>query len=48
MRKKFSKNVAHTTEKKNAYKILVGNLQGSTPLGRPRCRCDDNLKMELT
>jgi hypothetical protein len=25
-------------ERSNAYKILVGKLEGKRPLGRPRCR----------
>jgi hypothetical protein len=34
-------------EAKHAYKILVGKPEGKRPLGRPRCRCEDNLKMDL-
>jgi hypothetical protein len=34
-------------EKKNAYRILVGNPEGKRPLGRPRCRWEDNIKMDL-
>jgi hypothetical protein len=34
-------------EKRNAYRILVGNLEGKRPLGRPRHRWVDNIKMEL-
>jgi hypothetical protein len=34
-------------EKKNAYRILVGNSEGTKPLGRPRCRWEDNIKMDL-
>jgi hypothetical protein len=26
---------------------LVGRLEGKRPLGRPRCRYEDNLKMDL-
>jgi hypothetical protein len=33
-------------EKRNAYRILVGKLEGR-PLGRPRRRCVDNIKMDL-
>jgi hypothetical protein len=35
-------------EKRNAYRILVGKPEGERPLGRPRCRWVDNIKMELT
>jgi hypothetical protein len=34
-------------EKGNAYRILVGKLQGKRPLGRPRRRWADNIKMDL-
>jgi hypothetical protein len=29
-----------------AYKILVGNAEGKRPLGRPRHRWEDNIKMD--
>jgi hypothetical protein len=34
-------------EKRNAYRILMGNPVGKRPLGRPRRRWVDNIKMEL-
>jgi hypothetical protein len=34
-------------EKRNAYRILVGNPEGKKPLGRPRCRWEDNIRMDL-
>jgi hypothetical protein len=34
-------------EKRNAYRILVGNPEGKRPLGRPRRRWVDNIKMDL-
>jgi hypothetical protein len=34
-------------EKKNAYRILVGKPEGKRPLGRPRRRWVDNIKMGL-
>jgi hypothetical protein len=33
-------------EKRNAYRILVGKPEGKRPLGRPRCRWVDNIKMD--
>jgi hypothetical protein len=32
---------------RNTYKILVGKAQGKRPLGRPGCRLDNNIKMNL-
>jgi hypothetical protein len=34
-------------EIRNAYRILVGRLEGRRPLGRPRGRLVDNIKMHL-
>jgi hypothetical protein len=34
-------------EKRNAYRILVGNPEGNRPLGRPRRRWVDNIKMDF-
>jgi hypothetical protein len=34
-------------EQRNAYRILVGNPERKRPLGRPRRRWVDNIKMDL-
>jgi hypothetical protein len=34
-------------EKRNAYRILVGKPEGKRPLGRPRRRWEDNIKMDV-
>jgi hypothetical protein len=34
-------------EKRNVYRLLVGKPEGKRPLGRPRCRWMDNIKMDL-
>jgi hypothetical protein len=34
-------------EKRNAYMILVGKPGGKKPLGRPRRRWVDNIKMDI-
>jgi hypothetical protein len=34
-------------EVRGAYKILVGRPEGRRPLGRPRRRWEDNIKMDL-
>jgi hypothetical protein len=34
-------------ENRGAYRILVGRPEGRRPLGRPRRRWEDNLKMDL-
>jgi hypothetical protein len=35
------------SDKRNAYKILVGKPEGKRQLGRPRRRWVDNIKMDL-
>jgi hypothetical protein len=34
-------------EKRNVYRLLVGKPEGKRPLGRPRRRWMDNIKMDL-
>jgi hypothetical protein len=34
-------------EKKNVYRLLVGKAEGKRPLGRPRRRWMDNIKMNV-
>jgi hypothetical protein len=34
-------------EKRNAYRLLVGKSEGRRPLGRPRRRWVDNIRMDL-
>jgi hypothetical protein len=34
--------------KMNAYRILVGKPEGKRPVGRPRRRWVDNIKMNLS
>jgi hypothetical protein len=34
-------------EGRNVYRVLVGKPEGKRPLGRPRCRWEDGIKMDL-
>jgi hypothetical protein len=34
-------------ENRHAYRLLVGKTQVKRPLGRPRRRCVDNIKMDI-
>jgi hypothetical protein len=34
-------------EGRNDYRVLVGRTEGKRPLGRPRLRWEDNIKMDL-
>jgi hypothetical protein len=40
-------HAARIGERRNAYRILVGNPEGRGPLGRPGRRWLDNIKMDL-
>ena len=39
--------MAHMEEGRGVYKVLVGKPEGKRPLGRPRLRWEDNIKMDL-
>jgi hypothetical protein len=34
-------------KKKDVYRLLVGKPDGKRPLGRPKCRWVDNIRMDL-
>jgi hypothetical protein len=46
-RMRWAGHVARMGATKNAYRILVGKPEGKRPLGRPRRRWVDNIKMDL-
>jgi hypothetical protein len=35
-------------EGRDVYRIVVGRPEGKRPLGRPRCRWEDNIKIDLS
>jgi hypothetical protein len=47
LRMRWARHVASIGEKRNAYRILVGKPEGRRPLGRPRRRWVDNIKIDL-
>jgi len=40
-------HVARMGERRSLYRVLMGKPEGKSPLGRPRCRWDDNIKMDI-
>ena len=40
-------HVARRRERKGMYSVLMGKLEGKSPLGRPRRRREDSNKMDL-
>jgi hypothetical protein len=33
--------------RRGVYRVLVGKREGKTPLGRPKCRWEDNIKRDF-
>jgi hypothetical protein len=46
-RMRWARHVIHMGEKKKVYKVLVGKPEGRRPLGRPRRRWEDGIRMDL-
>jgi hypothetical protein len=46
-RMRWAGHVARMGEGRGVYRVLVGRPEGKRPLGRPRRRWEDNIKMDL-
>ena len=46
-RMKWTGYVTRMGESRGAYRVLVGKPEGKRPLGRPRRRWEDSIKMDL-
>jgi len=46
-RMKWAGHVASMGESRGVYRVLLGKPEGKRPLGRPRHRWENNIKMEL-
>ena len=46
-RMKWAGNVARMGEKRGVYRVLLGKREGRRPLGRPRHRWVDTIRMDL-
>jgi hypothetical protein len=46
-RMRWAGHVARMGEGRGVYRVLVGRPESKRPLGRPRCRWEDNIKMEF-
>jgi hypothetical protein len=46
-RMRWTRHVARTWERRGVHRVLVGKPKGKRPLGRPRHRWKDNIKMDL-
>jgi hypothetical protein len=41
---RWAGHVANVGERRGVYRVLVGKPEGKRPLGRPRCKSEDNIK----
>jgi hypothetical protein len=46
-RMRWAGHVARMGERRSVYRVLVGRPELNRPLGRPRLRREDNIKMDL-
>jgi hypothetical protein len=46
-RMRWARHVAHMGKDRGVHRVLVGKPEGMRPLGRPRRRWEDNIKMDL-
>jgi hypothetical protein len=46
-RMKWAGHVARMGEERNVYRVLTGKSEGKRPLGRPRRRWEDGIRMDL-
>ena len=46
-RMRWAGHVARMGERRGVHTVLVGKPEGKRPLGRPRLRWEDNIKMDL-
>ena len=46
-RMRWAGHVARMGEKRGVFRVLVGKPESKRPLGRPRRKCEDNIKMDL-
>jgi hypothetical protein len=44
---RWAGHIARMGEKRNVYRLLVGNPEGKRPLGRPKRRWVNNIKIDL-
>jgi hypothetical protein len=44
---RWAGHVACMRQERIVYKVLVGKTEGKRPLGRPRCKWDDGIRMDL-
>ena len=46
-RMRWAGHGAHRGVGRGVHRVLVGKPEGKRQLGRPKCRCEDNIKMDI-
>jgi hypothetical protein len=46
-RMRWAGHIARMGEGRGVYRVLVGRPEGKRPLGRPRCKWEDNIKLDF-
>ena len=46
-RMRWAGHVARMGDRRSVFRVLVGKPEGTRPLGRPRRRWEDNIKMDI-
>jgi len=44
---RWVRHVGRMGERRDVYRVLVGKIEGRKPFGRPRCRREANIKMDI-
>jgi len=44
---RYAGHVSHMGERKGKDRVFIEKPEEKRPPGRPRCRCEDNIKMDL-
>jgi hypothetical protein len=47
-RMRWTSHVARIAEERKVYKVLVGKPEGKRPLGRPRLKWENGIRMDLS
>ena len=47
VRVRWARHVARKGDRRGVYRVLIGKPEGRRPLGRPRRRWEDNIKMDV-
>jgi hypothetical protein len=44
---RWAEHVEYMAEERKVFSVLVGKLKGNIPLGRPRCKWEYGIRMDL-